>query len=274
MTAINGHKLINIEGIGEQKRLRFYKFLERKGALSSFLTELHIGKSKNNHNSPSNPYIDFDLIKWSRTPQGFDYWNKLDEEYMDYEMALEDINFKVDLDDTLCYFLKPWIVYHNEKHGEDVKIEDIMGYHGENVLYNDSKEFIPDINYDDVELIPEAQKFMEDLVVLGNVTIVTTSCEENVKSKTRFIKKYFPFCRAILCGTDKTEFYQANDIVIDDALHHCETHSKAGGYNYLYTQDCNLKYNFAEGVKRWSNYSEILTDIKSNLSKMVEVDYE
>lgn len=79
--------------------------------LSSFLKKKGILRKFKNRCTIDNPDVIIDAFDWSSTPEGFEYWNKLSDEYGEYMNHLRTkatlIKYKdVILNSTLHQFLK------------------------------------------------------------------------------------------------------------------------------------------------------------------------
>ena len=133
----------------------------------------------------------------------------------------------IDFDDTLCEFVRPALDRVNQKHGWDVRYDDITDWHfstfPEEVRKAIYHEFSRPELYESQTPIPGSGEMLRHLIDAGHDVIITSSAyPEYMTTRATQIMTLFPMVSQenILLGTRK-DTVQA-DIMLDDARHNIE----------------------------------------------------
>ena len=168
----------------------------------------------------------------------------------------------VDIDDTIEYLLRAWVDYLNDKHGTNVKYDDITDW--------DISSFFPELSTDEVffplhqpefwkqvEPMPDAVEYIKKLMDDGfQIYLCTSTDYRNVKPKYEYIiQKHFPYVawNQIIVAYKK-QMINA-DVLIDDGVHNLID----GKYRkVLFSAPHNKAFDAeANGMARANNWSEV-----------------
>jgi hypothetical protein len=103
-----------------------------------------------------------------------------------------------------------------------------------------------------------------ELMLLGQVDIVTSSDDHSRENRKKWVAKYhIPYSNFINLGYGKHKLDMDYDVWIDDAPYQAEAAEKAGKKLLLYTQPYNLEVKESANVKRIFSLSDARRLIKN-----------
>lgn len=145
----------------------------------------------------------------------------------------------LDVDSVLVECNRRNIARLNKHFGTDFEYEEIDDFEY-SFLTDEQRDFIYEVcwndptQYDEIDLSPEWQAVIESLQDMGFRVIACSSpLEGHIKSKYRFLKRYFDRADIYLCS-DKS--LVRADILVDDAPHNLEAWP---GYAIVYDRPWN-----------------------------------
>jgi len=167
----------------------------------------------------------------------------------------------VDLDSTLNTLMYDWIDYINTKTTTPISINDIKTF-DEPILVK-YIEFIKNPNlYDHLGLLKGASEFITNLQKIDDVQIVSVTLAHHLKSKIKFVEKYFPGVTLINVDSCKLAVTK-NSWLIDDKLDNVKKHIAAGNGRGIVFDNNEYKYNTEEGYVVMGDYDKIVDYIRN-----------
>ena len=179
---------------------------------------------------------------------------------------MKDITVLIDADDVLWDLLGPWCAWLNEKHGTNVRAEDIEDWDISLYFPSLSREeiFAPSLEEDfwkTVQPKEGAVEYVRKLIDDGfKVYICTASDYQSIKIKFDWVfKRYFDYIlwSNVIVAQDKGMV--KGDILVDDGVHNLEAFS---GRKVLMAAPHNRSYNAETGemtrANTWKEVYEIV----------------
>jgi len=200
-------------------------------------------------------------------------------------MLLSVMRIGVDLDGTIVNLARPFLKYHNHKHGTSFREWDLVKYENWECLRITREEFINEIDafyassyFNEITPIPEAQKGLGILRKWGDEPHLVTARPVKAKdfelkeATNECIKRYFP--KAFYSTNFSGDFRNSNggdgkvtickelglDVIIEDCAEYAQTCANAGIRAFLLEQPWNSRYK-VENVERCADWNDIIRKI-------------
>ena len=180
---------------------------------------------------------------------------------------MKKLTILVDMDDTVECLTDAWLDWLNEKHGTNVKKDDIRSwsFHEAFPTLTEDEVYAPiyiDEFWDRVQPMPWAFETLCRLRAEGHeIYIVTSSAYQTIPAKMeKVLFKYFPFIKwdHVIVAPKKQMIF--GDVLIDDAPHNLEGFE---GLRILmsapHNRSCDAKKKWMFRVDDWRTIYDLVT---------------
>ena len=182
---------------------------------------------------------------------------------------MKELYAKVDIDGTIAQLLKAWLKVYRRKWKHKLYEKDIIDWNTHLFVLPECGKKVYDIVknpkiYDKVEPVPYALEGVQALRDLGFIIVYTTACfEGQAGRKYKWLQEHGFW-------NEKDHYVETNskhliigDLLIDDAYHNV---IDSNCYSLLLTQPYNIKYDFPNRMKDWTEITNIIEEYRRTLT--------